>query len=503
MISENFRRVVHQYRDELAIIDGSERITYGELHERVQAIREWLRTKLDPKPGDVIAVSLDNSWQFVACFFAVCELGCVMMPCNPQWRALELRAFAVRLGFRGAVIEPRFTVEWDQILDPVPSTRVLIAGGMPAGGSPASASSFAPIGAGSEDLPVAYFSTSGSTGAPRLVPRSHRNLLATAENVAGTFDIRPGRRILGVVPFHFANGFNNSLIVPLLSGATVVLMRQFNPSACAELAQREEPDMLFGSPFIFGCLVDCDPNLLSSLKHCFSAGGRISSSVVERWRARLGPTLRQAYGLSESGMIAAERAAEAPASSAGSCIGQPIRGVEVVVLGARGQGLDRGETGQLAIRSASLMSGYFGEAELSRSLFHNGFFRTGDLGHFDAAGNLHLTGRIGRVINIAGVKVDPVEVERVVETLPNVASCHVDTVPNGRGGEVIRARVVPRERLQVTRREVIEQCRQQLAEYKLPRVIEFLEATPITIAGKIPRHAVQAAVPRTAPAGSS
>jgi acyl-CoA synthetase (AMP-forming)/AMP-acid ligase II len=93
------------------------------------------------------------------------------------------------------------------------------------------------------------------------------------------------------------------------------------------------------------------------------------------------------------------------------------------------------------------------------------------------------------VLNIAGVKVDPVEVERVVELLPNVASCHVDAVPNGRGGEVVRASVVAREGLPVTRQEVIEQCRRQLAEYKLPRIIEFLAATPVTIAGKIPRPA--------------
>ena len=149
------------------------------------------------------------------------------------------------------------------------------------------------------------------------------------------------------------------------------------------------------------------------------------------------------------------------------------------------------------------MSGYFEEPELNRSLFHNGFFRTGDLGYLDSAGNLHLTGRLGRVMNIAGVKVDPVEVERAVEMLPSVESCHVDSVPNGSGGEIIRARVVPHEGLQVTRREVIEQCRQQLAEYKLPRIIEFLDAAPISIAGKVPRSSAAEAGSGADPAGSS
>jgi len=492
VISEHFRGVALRYRDEVAIIDGDQRISYGELLERVQSAREWLGRTLEPQPGDVIAVSLDNSWQFVACFFAVSELGCALMPCNPQWRAVELRAFAARLGFRSGVIEPRFTTEWDQLSDVVPNNRVLTAGRVPAQGKTAATSSPTPIESITEDAPVLYLSTSGSTGAPRLVPRSHRNLLRTVESVASSLNIGPGRRLLSVVPYHYSNGINNSLMVPLLSGAAVVMMRQFNPGACAELVHREQANTLFGSPFIYGCLVECDSALLSSLRYCFSTGGRIPSSVVERWRDRLGPTLGQSYGLSESGMIAAERSGQKPVSSLGASVGQPLRGVEVVVLPADGlpaehQRLEPGEIGELAIRSASVMSGYFGEPELSRSLFHEGFFRTGDLGCIDSAGNLHLTGRLGRVLNIAGVKVDPVEVERVVETLPNVESCHVDAVPNGRGGDVIRARVVPRQGLPVTRRDVIEQCRRQLAEYKFPRIIEFLEATPITMAGKIRR----------------
>lgn len=488
MISEYFRRVALRYRDEEAIIDGDQRISYGELLERVQAAREWLRSTLDPRHGDVIAVSLDNSWQFAACFFAASQLGCALMPCNPQWRAIELRALAGRLGIRSALIEPRFSAQWLQILDVIPNDRILTVDRTPSRCDPAGAIP-PPINPVSEDTPALYLSTSGSTGTPRLVPRSHRNAIAAAENVAGTLDLGPGRRVLGVVPFHYGNGFNKSLLVPLLSGATLVIMRQFSPSACAELVHREKIDTLFGSPFIYGSLGDNigDPSLLSSLKWCFSGGGRIPSRVVESWRDRFGLAIRQTYGMSEASVIALGRTVQPPVASVGACIGEPIRGVEVIVLGADGQRLEPGEIGELAIRSASVMSGYFGEPELSRSLFQHGFFRTGDLGRLDSAGNLHLTGRLGRVMNIAGVKVDPVQLERVVEMLPNVESCHVDAVPNGQGGDVIRARVVPRQGLQVTRRDVIEQCRRELAEYKFPRIIEFLEATPITMAGKILR----------------
>ena len=503
MISDHLRSVARRFPGELAIVDGGQRISFGELLERVLVARDWLRKSLDPKPGDVIAVALDNSWQFAACLFAVSELGCALLPCNPQWRAAELRAVAGRLGFRGAVVEPRLTAEWNQILDIVPSACVLSVESMPARYDLA-ASSPPPIDSVADDAPAIYLPTSGSTGVPRLVTRSHRNLMATVQNVASSANIAPGRRFLSVVPFHYSNGFHNSLIVPLLSAATLVIMRQFSPGTCAELVHREQADTLFGSPYIFGYLVDGvrHPSLLISLKYCYNAGARIPSGVVQRWRDRFSGSIRQSYGMSEAGLITMQRTEEAPESSIGSYIGEPLCGVEVVVLGSDDQCLEPGERGELAVRSASVMSGYFGQPDLTRGLFHNGFFRTGDLGCFDSAGQVHLIGRMGRVINIAGVKVDPGEVERAVEMLPNVASCHVDAVLNGRGGEVVRARVVPRDGLQVTRREVIEQCRRQLAEYKIPRVIEFLEGTPITIAGKTPRRGAPGAASGDQPPGS-
>jgi long-chain acyl-CoA synthetase len=494
VISEHLRQVAARHRHELAIVDGSERITFGGLLERINAAREWLRSELHLSPGGVIAIALDNSWRFVACCFAVSELGGVSLLCNPQWRAAELAVLAERVGFRAAIVEPRLAAEWHRVLDPIPHGRVLTADSVPAEAYPER-----PIHPASEDDPAIYLSTSGSTGLPRIVPRSHRNLAANARNVGSTLDIGSGHRFLGIVPFHYSNGFNNNLLLPLLNSAVTVMLPRFTPSACVDLIHREQVNTLIGSPFIYGSLAASvgDASLLSSLKHCFTAGGRIPASVVETWRARFGISVRQLYGMSEAGVIAIEGTDPAPASSLDplspdssspdALIGPPILGVEVVILGPDGQTLQPGEIGELAVRSDCLFSGYLGEPEPSRGLFLNGFFRTGDLGYFDAAGNLRLNGRMGRVMNIAGVKVHPAEIERVVEMLPSVAACHVDTVPNGSGGEMIRARVVPGPGAQVTRREIIEHCRRHLAEYKLPRTIDFLESSPVTIGGKIPR----------------
>lgn len=291
-----------------------------------------------------------------------------------------------------------------------------------------------------------------------------------------------------MVPFHYANGFNNSLLVPLLNGATAVMAPKFNPRACAELVHREQINTLFGSPFIYSSLLDAvrEPASLTSLKRCFSAGGRTSPDLADRWQERFGVPIRQLYGMTEAGVIAIESSERSTEPSTASCVGPPIHGVEVAVFGEDGSRLAAGEIGELGVRSEAVMAGYVGEPEVQRGLFPDGSFRTGDLGFMDSRGTLHLTGRIGRIMNIAGVKVDPVEVERAVEMLAGVASCHVDVVRHGLGGEVIRARVVARSGFELTRRDVIEHCRQYLADYKFPRVIEFSAEPSMTIAGKMP-----------------
>jgi long-chain acyl-CoA synthetase len=488
MISELLRVTARQHRYRLAIVDQDARITYGGLLERVSAMREWLRTALEPKAGDVIAASLSNTWQFVAGFFAVSELGGVFLPCNPQWRAEELRWFARRLDCRGVITEPRYRAEWDRIGDVMNPDLVLTVDLAADRSEPGASLNPRPPLSRSDDDPALYLPTSGSTGVPRVVPRSHRNLEAGAQNVASALGIGPGRRFLSVVPFFNANGFHNCMLMPLISGATLVLLRRFSAPTCLDLIHRERVDVLIGSPFIFSVLADtaADSGLLSTLQLCFSAGARMPAAVSQRWRDRFGVPVRQWYGMSEACVISIDRGLEEPASGPGASVGTPIPGVEVKILNSEGAELPSGIVGEVAVRSGTVMSGYVGEPERNEQIFQDDFFKTGDFGYLGPAGNLHLAGRLGRVINMAGVKVDPAEIEQVVEALDGVSACHVDAVSDGQEGQVIRARIVSRDGFDVTRREVIAQCRDRLAEYKLPRIIEFVATLPVTVAGKIP-----------------
>ena len=483
MIFEQFRSTALRYPDEVAIVDGDLHITYGHLLEQIVGLRGWLRNALQPGTGDVIAASLSNRWEFAACFFAVSELGGVFLPCNPQWRARELRWFAERLKICGVITEPQFRAEWDRIGELVAPASVLNIDQAASGRDTDSK-----LVTGAADAPALYLPTSGSMGVPRLAPRSHRNFIAVARNVARALGIGPGHRFFGGVPFYHSNGIHNCVVVPLLSGNTLVLTRRFTAAACADLVNRERVDVIIGSPVLYGILADgvADARLLSTLEHCFCSGARMPASVSKQWRDRFGIRARQWYGMSETGAISFDRTGEEPPPGAGTFVGPPIPGVEVRCLGPQGEILGPETAGELAVRSESVMSGYIGEPELNQRMFHDSFFRTGDLGHIDSAGNIYLEGRLRRVITIAGMKIDPVEIEQAVETLSSVTECQVDAVSGGLTGEVIRARIVSRPGLAITRRDVIEHCRQRLAEYKLPRIIEFVEALPTTIAGKRP-----------------
>ncbi|MGB9455489.1 MAG: class I adenylate-forming enzyme family protein [Bryobacteraceae bacterium] len=463
MIAERLRALAEDNPGRVALVDGEERITYGELLRRIDGCREWLRQRLDVAPGDVVAGSLENSWQFVACFFAIAESGGVFMPLHPGWRAPELRYFRERLKIHGVITGRASRPEWEQV---VPSGRVLaIDDGF--GEARRSPRAQAP----DANSPALYLATSGSTGTPRIVPRSHRNLLAGARNVGRALGIDSGHRFLSVVPFYHSSGFHNSLILPLLNGSRLILMRHFTPAACARLVAAESADVLIGSPFIYRMLLDRfqDP---PTLKLCVSSGAPMPQTLALAWQERFGTRVRQLYGSTETSVISIDRSAEPPPPGT---VGTPIDEVEIRILGE----------GEVAVRSPMVMSGYVAEPEWNLRVFEDGFYRTGDLGCLDADGRLRLFGRIRRVINLAGVKVDPAEIEKAVESLEGVVACHVDSGGGDRDSELIRARIELCEGVEMTRAGVIAHCRRRLADYKLPRVIEFVEALPVTLAGKI------------------
>lgn len=459
----------------LAVVDGGVSIDYGELVRRSRLLAGYLRKRLQVGEGSIVAAAMSNRWEYPVAFFAAARLGAILMPFNPQWRAAEIGWFLERFRISGVVTAGNLGgLAGDRILN-VDGEEMARLWREPGDGEPLSGEDFG-------EREALYLSTSGSTGRPKVAPRTQRNLLAGRSAVGEALRVRAGQRFLSVVPFHHANGFANCLFLPLMSGATVVMARTGLPGALAESVRRERVEVVIGSPVLYGLLAEHVRRVedFGSVETYISSGAALPAEVGARWRERFGKPIRQLYGSSETGTIAIEGAEGAAA--AGSA-GRVLPTVRVRTLGSDGTVLPPGQSGEIAVQSPAMMAGYVGEEELNRAAFAGGFFRMGDVGRLTEEGELILEGRLKRWVNCGGVKVDPAEVERALRELDSVEQCWVG--PGVEAGlEVLTARIVLRAGETPSRQKIVEHCRKRMAEYKIPRVIEFVDAMPADLAGK-------------------
>jgi len=492
MIAEHLERTAAKFPDSIALIDGETRISYLELTRRVTAFAQYLKQDLAVAPGAAVGFFLPNCWEFVVGFFAVAKIGAVCMPFNTRWRASELESYIRQIPISAVLTSQQLREPWDRLSEMIPPERVLVVD------EPAVANAFTHESSGQTDPPghrplatgiALQLTTSGSTGRPRVAARTQRAMLAGATNVGQALEVRAKQRFAAVVPFYHASGFGNSMFVPLLHGATVIIMKQFDPRGFANLVRSHKIQVLLVSPFILRLVAgqDLDADVFCSVETCLSSGAPTPPALTKQWQDRFGIRVRQLYGSSETGTISIETA-DSPIRTGAA--GTLVPEVEVKVLDNEGAEKALNEVGEILIRSPSLMStdsgmpGYLDESGLNARVFTNGYFRTGDLGMLDDDHNLVIVGRKTRVINLGGTKVDPAEVEAAIEKLPGVRQCRVMGVMDRRQSEIIKAVIAVDDEHARSRQAVVEHCRQLLAEHKIPRVIDFVDDIPVDVTGK-------------------
>ncbi len=465
-----------------AIRDGGLTLSYAELAQRSLWLARFLQARLNVREGAIIAVSLPNCWEYPVAFFATARLGAILMPLNPQWRAPEIAWFLHHFPIAAVLTSKAAAPLWHGAAQGPSSPPILQIEDLTWFGD--AASSGFPIQTTFESQPALYLVTSGSTGRPKVVPRTHLNLLAGRAAVAASLAIRPQQRFLGVIPFHHANGFANCLFLPLACGATVVIARNAIPAALASTIRRERTGILIGSPVLYQLLAAHirKPEDLRTVGTFISSGAPLSPDLAALWLQRFNEPIRQLYGSSETGTIAIQPPGGSPNPAS---VGAILPTVTIRILDPAGAPLPPGQSGEIAVSSPAMMTGYVGEPELNRQAFTSGFFRMGDIGRLAADGELFLEGRTKRWVNSGGVKVDPSEVEKVLLELPSVQRCWVGPGRDHQGFEVLTARVSLHAGCPPSREEIVRHCRLHLAEYKIPRIIEFAGAITPDLTGKI------------------
>jgi long-chain acyl-CoA synthetase len=473
--------------DAALVFDGR-RIGHDELWDRVGRLAHALAAR-GIEPGDRVALLLPNTPDFAVAFLAVVQLRAVAVPLNPQFKKAELAFCLQDCEVRAVLTDEAGERVCRAIVSRVAPWR---EAAQIITGFDALIDSHAALAAGSrspDEVVVVQYS-SGSSGRPKRVPRTQRQLRAEVEAYVAAIDLGPGDTILGTIPLFHTYGLGCCLLAALASGATLALLEAPQPFALARdralsALEREGVTVLPGVPLIFRLLSESEATAdLSAVRLCVSAGNALPRSTFDAFQRKFGVPIRQLYGLTETGAVSVDAEGDpVPAS-----VGRPIPGVEIAILDGAGTVLPEDRIGEIAVRGPGVTSGYAGvPPELNREAFRDGWFRTGDRGRIDGAGRVFLTGRSKLLIDVMGDKVDPIEVEDVLAVHPKVREVVVVGVASDVEGEqLIKAVVVADGRC--GERELIRYCQERLANYKVPKLVEFRDELPRSSLGGVLRR---------------
>lgn len=455
---------------------------YRDLVERAEAAAATLLDR-GVGPGTRVAVLLPNSPDLFVAVHALCAIGAVAVPLSPAATPRELQWSAAACGI-GAVVAPPPAQAAADALDPENKLPRILAtpDDLFARRAPASLPPVPP------DADAVYLFSSGSTGRPKVVPHTQAGMLANGKATAGGLALTPDDVLLNALPGHHAFGFMNAMFEAMSGGATTVFWADPQPlmlSRTRLLAtlEAEGVTVLPGVPLMFDVLTGAsDPVDLSRMRLCYSGAVALRRPVYDRFHERFGIRIRQAYGSTETGHIAINRRPDGEAMW--QSVGTPVGDVRVTVT--ESESAAEPGIGELVIHSPALTRGYLDQEETNRATFANGAFHTGDLGRVDGEGNVFITGRAKLIIEVAGQKVDPIEIEDVLAAHPAVEEAVVVGVPAPRTGEQ-RLKAVVVKRTDESADALIRYCRGLLSAHKVPELIEFRDEIPRSGAGKVLR----------------
>ncbi len=465
----------------IALLYRDLRITFADLAWAVDRCAATLAHQ-GIVPGDYVAVVTGNHPGFVVGLLGALRAGAVAVPINPQFRARELEMALTNTGTVRVVADE----ERREVCEAAGGAGRLL---MVDEAGVIEGAAYLPLDANpADDAPaVCQFST-GTTGRPKQVVRTHGQVVAEVEAAAARMGTTDADVILGSIPMFHAHGLCNCLMAMLRCRAKLVLTGGFYARSILNLIEAEGVTIWPTVPFMVRILTEMpgpSERLLPSLRLVFSAGAPLDGEVATRFGDRYGIVVRQLYGCTEMGAITLND--DGPIPETLDTVGRPLGDNRIRIHGEDGVELPAGEVGQVAVSGPSLADGYAWADPKSMDNFREGWFHPGDLGSLDAEGRLRISGRTQLFINVGGNKVDPEEVEKVLSAHDTVADVAVVRAPHHYYGEVVRAVVVLAEGCELDENELRRHCREALADFKVPKELVVRDRIPRSPLGKLLR----------------
>lgn len=480
--------------------------TYRQLNERSSRLAAALRT-LGVDKGDRVAYYIQNSPELITGFYGILKAGAVPVPCNVMYRTEELAYHLNDSGAKVLLCESELYPTANQALPGTPVADVIVVGAevedevhywdeLLADTPPLS--EFPPLDVDTDLALLPY--TGGTTGIPKGAMLTHANMVANAIQFRDWFGYDPGGEVfVATLPLFHIGGIAGVMSVPVACGGTIVLFRRFSPERVLEAIEGYRATRFLGVPTMYIALLNHERAQeydLTSLRSSRTSAAPLPRAVKEAFDSMVGhEVLVEGYGLTETSPLTHANPVD---GAQGGSIGVPLPDTDARVFDAD-DGLvemPMGEIGELALKGPQVMKGYWNRPLETSEAIRDGWFFTGDLAYMDERGYFFIVDRKKDVINAAGFKVWPREVEEVLYQHPAVRLAAVLGVPDDYRGETVKAVVALRDTHEfstedLVRQDILEHCQRHLANYKIPRVVDFRDELPVSAAGKVLRRVMR------------
>jgi fatty-acyl-CoA synthase len=520
----NLEISARRYPDKAALIFYDATLTYAEFNAQVEAMAGYLQQDCGVQRGDRVLLNMQNSPQFIIGYYAILRADAMVVPVNPMLMTDELRHYAEDSGARVAItsqeifsrlaplvgstgLKQAIVAAYSDYLparteltvpDWVKAPRAALEGAgvvswhaaLQAGRAPQSHE------AGPSDLAVMPY-TSGTTGKPKGCIHLHRSVMhSTVSSIAWSIASVPDQVTLAVLPFFHVTGMQVSMNAPIFNGGSIVVLPRWDRDVAGQLITRYGVTTWTSIPTM---MIDflSNPRLgdydISSLRRVSGGGAAMPAAIAQKLFDLTGLQYMEGYGLSET--IAATHT-NPPQLLKQQCLGIPLFGVDSrIVDPATMASLPPGEVGEIIVNGPQVFEAYWNDpaktAEAFTEIDGKRFFRTGDLGYMDEDGFFFFTDRLKRMINASGFKVWPAEVEAMMYQHPAVQECCIIAARDPYRGETVKAVIVRKPGVDASAEDIMQWAHAKMAAYKVPKLVEFVDALPKSATGKVMWRSLQ------------
>lgn len=494
-LNQLLKRAVDIWGNDPAYVFKDERLTFAEFGKRVEALAAafWA---LGLKKNDTCALVMRNSPAFVISYFALMRIGAVAVPVNFLLKSEELRYIFQDAGLKAVVTSQMFYAGVKSAVKDLPGFKHLIATGfisLPEGALSldkliASGASRAAEPVNPEDTAMILY-TSGTTGKPKGAMLTHKNLTANVVQCVAATELKQKDRFLCLLPMFHSFAWTTCVLTPMAIGGRCVIVESLQPfSNVMKIIWKEKTSIFVGVPPIFAALTRVPfwrpLKIFLPIRACISGAAPLPAQVLQDFEKKFGIPLLEGYGLTEASPVVSLNPWRGPRKH--HSVGLPLPGVQVRIVDDTGKDLKRNEVGEILVKGANVMKGYFKLPDATREVMtQDGWLLTGDLGKLDDEGYLFIVDRKKDLIIVKGLNVYPLEIEEILMAHEAVNEAAVIGIDDGTGNEIIRGYVTLKEGKTVEKQELLKLCRASLAPYKIPRDIEIRKELPKNTLGKI------------------